>query len=204
MLFVAGVCKAGLMDLKAVPRLEGDAVVLRPSRDEDVAKRASFGRRREIVRAMGSELDVDEPMSHEDARQQLTRRFGLGPHWVIADSEDEFLGLLRLAPIDVETTAATFAVAIFDQHRLGQGFGTEATKLAVSYGFEELGLHRITLTVLAENQRAVLAYRNAGFVVERRLEKTLHRDGRFYDDLVMSVSKPGFFGDNTAPSPSYG
>ena len=178
------------MELDAVPRLEGDAVILRSPRDEDADKRASFGRHSEIVRAMGGDLEVDEAMSIEAARQQLTRRFGSGPHWVIADSKDEFLGLLRLAPIDPEEATATFAIAIYDVNRLGQGLGTEATSLAVAYGLTQLELSRITLTVLAENQRAIASYEKAGFVVTQGLEKTLFRDGVFYDDLVMSISAP--------------
>ena len=51
----------------------------------------------------------------------------------------------------------------------------------------ELGLSRITLTVLADNHRAIAAYKKAGFATERRIKGTLQRDGDSHVDLVMST-----------------
>ena len=59
--------------------------------------------------------------------------------------------------------------------------------LAVDYGLTKLGLSRITLTVLADNHRAIAAYKKAGFATERRIKGTLQRDGDSHDDLVMST-----------------
>ena len=55
------------------------------------------GRRRdavcEIARSFGEDLDADEPMTEQDASDELGRRFGPGPHWVIADHDDVFVEL---------------------------------------------------------------------------------------------------------------
>ena len=179
------------MDLNAAPRLVGESIILRSQRRRDVSHRASLGRRREIVRAMGGDITTDLSMTRSAARRQLNRRFGSGPHWVIADLQDDFLGLVRLSPIDTQTRMADFAIAIFDPRRLGQGLGTEATQLAIGYGFAHLELERINLKVLANNYRAIAAYEKAGFVVERRIVRSLQRDGRNYDDLVMTITADG-------------
>ncbi|NNC80369.1 MAG: GNAT family N-acetyltransferase, partial [Acidimicrobiales bacterium] len=123
------------MDIDAAPLLIGDGVRLRGPSEDDVRRRASLGRSREIVRAFGGTLEHDEPMSEEDAEIQLRWRFGAGPHWVIADEEDVFLGVARLAPIDSENRAGRFNIGILDPDRLGQGLGTEATRMALGYGF---------------------------------------------------------------------
>ncbi len=47
-----------------------------------------------------------------------------------------------------------------------RGLGTEATRLIVGYGFERLGLHRVSLEVYAFNPRARRAYEKAGFRAE--------------------------------------
>ena len=39
--------------------------------------------------------------------------------------------------------------------RLGQGLGTEAMRLALAFGVEVLGLHRIDLRAMAHNGRAI-------------------------------------------------
>ena len=72
----------------------------------------------------------------------------------------------------------------------GRGLGTEAIRLALAYGFEHLDLHRVSLTVLADNTHAIAAYIRCGFSVEGLLRQTLLRDGARHDDLSMAILKP--------------
>ncbi len=173
-----------------VPELRGGRVRLRAHTDADIKRRAELGQNREIVRSFGGSIDTDRPISEEEAELGLTYRFGPGPHWVIADEHDRFIGVVRLAPLDREARSANFAIGIFDPDRLGQGLGTEATELVLGHGFTTLGLHRISLKVLADNSRAVASYEKCGFVVEGRLRHTLWRDGEWLDDLIMAILEP--------------
>jgi hypothetical protein len=50
-----------------------------------------------------------------------------------------------------------------------------------------LGLHRIALFVFEFNERAIRAYRRCGFVVEGRSRESIYRDGRWWDEIAMSV-----------------
>lgn len=178
------------MDVDHVPELVGDGVRLRALRDSDTTRRAMLGRSREIARGFGDDLDHDEPMTEQDAADELARRFGPGPHWVIADQHDALVGVVRLAPIDTANRSARLGIGILDPDRLGQGLGTRAIRLALAYGFDRLNLHRVSLTVLAENTRAIAAYTRCGFTIEGRLRDTLLRDGKWHDDLSMAILKP--------------
>jgi RimJ/RimL family protein N-acetyltransferase len=71
-----------------------------------------------------------------------------------------------------------------------RGLGTEATRLIVGYGFEELGLHRISLGVFSFNPRARRAYEKAGFVMEGVRRDAYLSDGVWVDDIVMSILAP--------------
>ena len=155
---------------------------------KDIAVRASLGQNRDIVRWFGGDIESDKSLSEEQARDHLHQRFGRGPHWVMADQSDRFIGVARLAPLDVESRSAKFAIGIFDPNRLGEGLGTEGTRLAITYGFEHLDLTEITLTVLAENERAITAYKKCGFREAGRTPEALHRDGRWYEDLHMRIT----------------
>jgi RimJ/RimL family protein N-acetyltransferase len=74
-----------------------------------------------------------------------------------------------------------------DREYIGRGYGTDAMRVIVGYGFRELGLHRSALSVTEFNQAGIRAYEKAGFTVEgRRRESVLH-DGRWYDNLLMSI-----------------
>jgi RimJ/RimL family protein N-acetyltransferase len=60
-------------------------------------------------------------------------------------------------------------------------------QLALTYGFDDLRLHRIDLRVLAFNERAIRCYRKCGFVVEGRLRDAALVDGERHDDLIMGL-----------------
>ncbi|MFF2555482.1 GNAT family N-acetyltransferase [Nocardia sp. NPDC058058] len=69
----------------------------------------------------------------------------------------------------------------------GRGLGTEATRLLVGYGFEELRLHRISLEVYDFNPRARRAYEKVGFRAEGTLRESLRYENRWIDATVMSI-----------------
>lgn len=98
----------------------------------------------------------------------------------------ELLGHLTLYGGAVPERAASYAIIVGPDH-VGRGIGTRATRLALSYGFRELGLNRIELRVWAFNTRAIRAYEKAGFVVEGRRREAVFHDGAFHDELLMSV-----------------
>ena len=175
------------MDVDHVPELGGDGVRLRPLRDGDIARRAALGRSRDIARGFGEDLDADEPMTEPDAADELGRQYGPGPHWVIADRDDVFVGVVRLAPVDVVNRSARLGIGILDPARLGHGIGTEATRLALRWAFEGLGLHRVSLTVVADNSRAIAAYTRCGFTTEGRFRDSVWLDGQWHDDLSMAI-----------------
>src|SRR5439155_22428443 len=68
--------------------------------------------------------------------------------------------------------------------------GTEATRLMVDHAFGTLGLHRVALSVFEFNERAIRAYTSCGFLTEGRAREAVWRDGRWWDELSMSVLAP--------------
>jgi RimJ/RimL family protein N-acetyltransferase len=69
----------------------------------------------------------------------------------------------------------------------GGGLGQQATRLLIGYAFTYLNMNRISLRVLADDARAVGAYRKAGFREEGRVRRAAWFAGDFHDELVMSV-----------------
>jgi RimJ/RimL family protein N-acetyltransferase len=65
--------------------------------------------------------------------------------------------------------------------------GQDAVRTLVDYAFTHLNMNRVALEVLADDARAVGAYRKAGFVEEGRLRQQAWVRGRFKDDLLMAV-----------------
>jgi RimJ/RimL family protein N-acetyltransferase len=77
-----------------------------------------------------------------------------------------------------------------DKAYWNQGYGSEALRLLVQYGFETMRLHRIWLRVLATNPRAIRAYEKIGFVHEGRMREAQFAHGKHHDILLMSILRP--------------
>lgn len=101
--------------------------------------------------------------------------------------DDRHVGFVGLGGINWTMGDAWVGIAIGERADWGQGFGTDAMRLIVRYGFGELNLRRITLGVFEYNPRAIRSYEKAGFTVEGRWRKALQRDGRRYDELIMGI-----------------
>ena len=99
----------------------------------------------------------------------------------------QLIGSCAFSQVDGENGSAIYHITIGEKDRWGRGYGTEATQLMLDHAFATLGLHRIALTVFEFNERAIRAYRRCGFTVEGRARESIWRDGRWWDELAMSV-----------------
>ena len=95
------------------------------------------------------------------------------------------IGMIGLRHIYARNQSAELGILIGEKEYWSRGFGTEATRLILDYGFSVLGCHNIMLTTYGYNERAIQAYTNAGFrLVGRRREA--HRWGnKRYDEVIM-------------------
>lgn len=97
------------------------------------------------------------------------------------------IGSCAFSQLDGDNGAALFHITIGEPDAWGHGYGTEATRLMLEHAFGTLGLHRVALSVFAFNERALRAYRKVGFVLEGRSREAIWRDGRWWDELHMSL-----------------
>lgn len=109
--------------------------------------------------------------------------------WVICLHDGSVIGEVIINEIDDDNQSANIRIALFDPKFYGHGYGTEALRLAVNYGFEEANLHRIELGVFDFNPRAIHVYEKIGFKLEGTLRDALLWDGKFHDQYLMSILK---------------
>lgn len=98
-------------------------------------------------------------------------------------------GLYLIEPIP---RRAQFNILIGETTVWDRGFGSEAAKLLLQYGFQKLNLNSIQLGVNAENKRAIRSYEKCGFVQEGVRRQFVFRNGRYYDIVMMSVLSEEF------------
>ncbi|WP_113406116.1 GNAT family N-acetyltransferase [Rhizobium sp. SYY.PMSO] len=169
-----------------MPVIEGRNVRLRPPCEDDADVRFSLGTNAEIAEMYGLDKDDIKPMTREGAVrwvQWLAER----PHAWVIEINGAFAGEIRLDNVNAQDRRATMAIGIGNPALLGKGFGTEAIDLLLRHAFEDIGLHRIGIRVLAYNRRAIRAYEKCGFVIEGRERETAYVNGSWHDDIMMGL-----------------
>jgi RimJ/RimL family protein N-acetyltransferase len=101
--------------------------------------------------------------------------------------EDKPIGFVGLDGFNWVAGDAWVGIGIGEPEYWGRGYGTEAMKLVLGYGFRELNLHRVSLCVFEYNQRGYKSYLKAGFVEEGREREWIKRDGRHWDMVYMGI-----------------
>ena len=183
------------------PRLTGDKVVLRPFREDDLPKmrailldpeaRVLTGSVHDEAQARAQESPDEEKLLRDwyATRNGQTDRLDLA---ITDKATGECVGEAVLNQWDPGNESCNFRIQIGPGGR-NRGLGSEATRLIVGYGFEQLGLHRISLEVYAFNPRARRAYEKAGFRSEGVLRECLRYNGEWIDATVMSMLAPEWF-----------
>ena len=104
-------------------------------------------------------------------------------------SDNKIIGVAGFDDIVKENKVATLFIGIGNKDLRGMGFGKEALKILLDYGFNYLSFHRIQLNVLEFNNSAIALYEKAGFVKEGTYREFVLRDGRRFDLYLYGLLK---------------
>jgi len=166
-------------NLGAFQRWYSDPEVARLARYQDAPMRSDEIDRFFQLRALG----------HESLTMAIHER-----------ATGRLIGSCAFSQLDGENGSAMYHITIGEKDTWGQGHGTEATRLMLDHAFAGLGLHRVGLTVFSFNERAIRSYRSCGFVVEGRAREAIWRDGRWWDEISMSVLESDWRARQAAPA----
>jgi RimJ/RimL family protein N-acetyltransferase len=170
--------------------IEGERVVLRRHGPGNLpAFRRWYGDREvaRLARYQDGPMRLDEIDRFFQARALGRESLAMAIH--VRDT-DRLIGSCAFSQLDGDNGSVMFHITIGEKDAWGHGYGTEATGLMVEHAFRVLGLHRVALSVFEFNERAIRAYRRCGFVVEGRAREAIWRDGRWWDELSMSILAP--------------
>ena len=167
--------------------LEGGLVVLRRHVPENLEAFRRWYADPEIARLARY---TEGPMRIDEVDRFFQTR-AIGPESLAmaihVRESNRLVGTCALSQMDGDHGSALYHITIGEKDAWGHGYGTEATRLMVAHAFGALGLHRISLTVFAFNERARRSYEACGFVVEGRAREAIRRDGRWWDEISMSI-----------------
>jgi len=103
--------------------------------------------------------------------------------------DGQYIGYCGLSNISLVNRSAEFYILIGDDEFWGKGIGTKAGHAVLSYGFSQVGLHRIWLTVSSSNLGAIHSYNKQGYIEEGVMREAAFKDGKYHDKIVMGILK---------------
>ena len=170
--------------------LEGSRVILRRHVPENLHAFERWYSDPEVARLTRYQ---DGPMRSDEIERFFTARV-VGPDSlalaVHIRESNRLIGTCAFSQLDADNGSALYHITIGEKGAWGHGYGTEATKLMLRHAFEALNLHRVALSVFEFNERAIRSYANSGFVVEGRSREAIWREGRWWDEITMSILEP--------------
>jgi len=169
------------------PLLRGERVWLRPLERRDLPAYVAGINDTEVGGLAGYNLPISVEMAAgwlERAQQMMK---GESYFFAVCElGDDEFIGTTWLKEVNRGHANAELAIYM-DRDHIGSGWGTEAQRVLLEFGFGTLRMERIYLTVDAENARAIRSYEKVGFKREGVMRRSWQFRGRLADSLLMAI-----------------
>jgi RimJ/RimL family protein N-acetyltransferase len=126
----------------------------------------------------------------QSARAWIERmsRPGDSACWVI-EHDGRPIGFANYRDLHPKGKSAEVGIGIGEPDLWGKHLGRDALAALVRHLFDELGLHRVSLSVVAFNDRAISMYKAVGFEVEGIERDGVGTEDGFIDDVKMGLVK---------------
>lgn len=162
----------------------GELVILRALEDKDISQMRAWRNDPGLMPYHFNHLPVSEAGQR---RWYDTYTGDSGTIVFIVELKDHTpIGYTIIKNIDYKNRNAEVGLHV-DPAYQGKGYGKDAFRTLIRYGFHELNLHRIYLEVFAFNEKAIQLYQKLGFKTDGCLREAYFTQNRYHDILVMSI-----------------
>jgi RimJ/RimL family protein N-acetyltransferase len=169
-----------LVNLRAVELGDAPAFV-RWFNDADVIEHLSF--------RYPLSLAAEEEFLREQTSRPATYR---SMNFAIETKDGVHIGSINFYDVYAENRKARLGITIGDKAYWSMGYGADAVRTLLRFGFNEMNLHRVDLTVDEDHAAAIACYEKVGFVHEGRMRQARFTRGRYLDWLVMGILRDEF------------
>lgn len=172
---------------------DGERVSLRAIEPDDLDRYLVWVNDPEVTRW----LSLRYPIGRDGEREILGRLTRAGGYEHAAFAVDdrvtgEHLGTVSLFDTKAESRVAELGIFLGAKERWGEGIGYDALMTLLRFGFWEMNLRRVELSVLDGNVRAKALYERVGFEEVGRRPGHWYKHGSAIDDFVMSIDRGSF------------
>ncbi|MHA1243926.1 MAG: GNAT family N-acetyltransferase [Candidatus Heimdallarchaeota archaeon] len=168
-------------------KIIGEKCYLSPISEEDAEKWAEWFTDLEVTIPLGDEAYTPTSVSNEKNTINNLLKSGAHVFSIVDLKSDELIGRCMLFGVNTIDRAAKLGIVIGEKSYWSKGYGQDAMRQLLDYGFNLLNLHNIMLGVFSYNKAAIKCYKNVGFkeVGFRREVRIIA--GKKYDMLYMDI-----------------
>ena len=170
--------------MKYFKKIVGERLYLSPMNVEDAETYVKWLNDRRVTDNLGMTRSI---CTLPGEKEYIENKKSTDYDFSIVLNDDTLIGNISLMDVNLVSRKATLGIFIGDEENRSKGYGTEAMKLLVDYGFNILGLHNIDLNVFAFNEQAIKAYEKVGFKEYGRRHESYFLDGKFHDEISMEI-----------------
>lgn len=170
----------------------GKKVLLREYREGDLKNLKSILNEQNFMRYAASRTPYPRLMNDviEDYRS-ISHSKDYYDFEIESIEEGVYIGECGIKTVDFKNSRAEIYIFIGEQYS-GRGYGTDAVKVLLDFIFNQMNVHKVSLTVFSFNTRAIRCYEKCGFKVEGCLRNEIFKDGKYHDSIAMGILKEEF------------
>ena len=183
--------------MKYCKKLVGDIIYLSPkgSTEEEIEKFTEWMNDFQVTDYTGRTSQITTYSSEKEYLENAEKGTDKRTFNIVNLEDDKLIGTVGLEQIHWVERSAVLGIFIGDKDFRSNGYGTEAIKLLLEYGFKYLNLHSIRLDLLSVNERAHKCYLKCGFKDTGASREEIFLNGKYYDKLHMDILESEFEGN---------
>ena len=172
---------------------EGDDIRFGPiDHDKDAEIEAKWTHDSDFMRMM--DMAPARPMSaamvkkqYEKLEKQIDESKNQYYFTIRAKKDDRLMGKAIVQWIEWANGNGYIRLGVGAEEDRGKGYGSQALRMLLRFGFAELNLFRLSAIVPEYNTAAIALLKKFGFVEEVRRRQSVERDGKRWDLLVFGL-----------------
>ena len=171
--------------MKYFKKLIGERIYLSPRNNEEIEKFTQWLNDFQTTDYLGrSSYIITLESEKQYFEETIDKNYNF---FIVTLDDDKLIGTVGLEKFDAINRTATLGIFIGDKEYRSQGYGTEAIKLILDYGFNYLNLNNIKLDLMSFNERALKCYQKCGFKEYGRRRKCKFINGKYYYCIEMVI-----------------
>lgn len=178
--------------MKYFNKIDGDNIYLSPMNIEDAAEYVSWVSDPSISDKLHNTSKIFNLINEREWIESCLKE-GRYSFAIIRKRDNKLIGNCGFNDINHIDRTATIGIFIGKSENQNKGYGSEALKILLNYGFGVLNLNNIDLHVFDFNEKAIACYKKVGFKEYGRRHDAYYVNGEYHDIISMEILKKDFY-----------